>query len=290
MTAQKTLLDVLRAGETYLRERNVESPRLSMELILAHALRLQRLQLYLQFDRPLEARELTSLRELLRRRGLHEPIAYVLGEVGFHAITLRCDARALVPRPETEGLVERAIARAPQGGRVLDLGTGGGAIAIALACARPDLTITAVDASAEALGLARDNVAQHELADRVELVLGDWWTAVPDRRFEMLVSNPPYVDPARPDLLEDAVRRYEPGAALFTVPGDPASAYRQILSGVEAGLVPGAWVLFETGVEAAEPALAELRARPSLIELTLENDLAGLPRYLLARIAGRSGS
>ncbi|MEZ5965873.1 MAG: peptide chain release factor N(5)-glutamine methyltransferase [Planctomycetota bacterium] len=284
MSASRNVLEVLRAGETYLREREVESPRLCMELILAHVLRLPRLQIYLQFDRPLVDDELGALRELVRRRGLQEPLAYVLGEVGFHDVTLFADRRALVPRPETEGLVERALARAQQGGRVLDLGTGSGAIAIALAHARADLHVTAVDASAEALDLARANVARQGVQDRVELCLGDWFAAVPGRRFDLLVSNPPYVDPTRPELLADDVRRHEPALALFTAPGDPASAYRQILAGVEAGLTPGAWLLFETGVEAAEPTLALLRAQAFLSEVELDRDLAGLPRYLSARM------
>ena len=144
--------------------------------------------------------------------------------------------------------------------------------------------ITAVDASSEALALARDNVEQHQFGQRIELVHGDWFAAVPGRRFDLLVSNPPYVDPSRPEMLDDAVRRYEPAAALFTAPGDPASAYRQILAGAEAGLGPGAWLLFETGVEAAEPALALLRACPFLYKPALEPDLAGLPRYLSARL------
>jgi release factor glutamine methyltransferase len=286
VSSPRTLLEVLRAGEAHLRARGVESPRLSMELMLAHALHLPRLQLYLQFDRPLSAGELATLREGLRRRSQHEPIAYVLGEVAFHRVTLRCDARALVPRPETEGLVERAIARAPHGAHVLDLGTGSGAIAIALAAARPDLRVTATDESAPALALARENVVRHALGDRVELVQGDWWQAAVGRRFDMLVSNPPYVDPARPDLVEDAVRRFEPAAALFTVHGDPASAYRAILAGVDNGLRPGAWLLFETGVEAAEPALDLLRTHPALVEPQLERDLGDLPRYLLARMRG----
>jgi len=283
LAAPRTVLEVLRAGEAYLRQRGVESPRLSMELMLAHTLHMPRLQLYLQFDRPLDGAELEQLRLSLHRRGRHEPLAYVLGEVGFHAVTLAADARALVPRPETEGLVDRALARAPHGARVLDLGTGSGAIAIAIAHSRSDLHLTGVDASAEALALARENVARHGLQDRVELRHGAWFLAVPGRRFDLLVSNPPYVDPSRDDLLAPDVRRHEPAAALFTAPGDPASAYREILAGAADGLEPGAWLLFETGLEAAEPALALLCAQRFLTDVSLDTDLAGLPRYLTAR-------
>lgn len=280
----KTLLSVLRAGEAYLRERAVDAPRLSMELLLAHVLRMPRLQLYLSYDQPLNEQELTALREMLRRRGLHEPMAYVIGEVAFHEVRLASDARALVPRPETEGLVERARRLAPPGARVIDLGTGSGAIAVALAHVRSDITVCAVDASAEALELARANVARYGLEARVELRLGRWFEPVAGRHFDCLVSNPPYVDPGRPELLADDVRRYEPPLALFTAAGDPASAYREILAGVPAHLPSGAWLLLETGVGAAEPALALLQRAPFLAEVRLENDLAGLPRYLCAMV------
>lgn len=280
----KTLLDVLRAGETYLREREVDAPRLSMELLLAHVLRMPRLQLYLSFDQPMNEAELAGLRDLLRRRGQHEPMAYVLGEVAFHEVRLVSDARALVPRPETEGVVERARRQAPQGARVVDLGTGSGAIAVALAHVRPDLTVCAVDASTDALALARVNVARYQLESRVELVLGDWFAPLHGRHFDFLVSNPPYVDPAQPELLAADVRRYEPHAALFTAPGDPASAYRRILAGVAEHLVAGAQLVLETGVGAAEPALAAMQEAAVLSDVKLEADLAGLPRYLTATV------
>lgn len=280
----KTLLSVLRAGESYLRDRGVDSPRLSMELLLAHVLQLPRLQLYLRYDQPLNEVELVGLRELLRRRGLHEPMAHLTGEVAFHEVRLASDARALVPRPETEGLVERTRRLAPPGARVLDLGTGSGAIAVALAHVRPDVTVCAVDVSEAALELARANVARYQLAARVELLCGAWFAPVAGRRFDCLVSNPPYVDPARPDLLADDVRRYEPALALFSRADDPASAYCEILAGVPEHLVSGAWLLFETGVEAAQPALAAMAASPFLAQVRLENDLAGLPRYLIATV------
>ncbi|HLU37887.1 MAG TPA: hypothetical protein VK081_00785, partial [Planctomycetota bacterium] len=137
----------------------------------------------------------------------------------------------------------------------------------------------------DALALARENVERHDLGARVELLHGAWWAPVAGRTFDVVVSNPPYVDPLRTDLIDPAVARYEPAAALFTPPGDPAAPYREICAGLEAGLVPGGTVLLETGVEAAEPALAVLRAQPFLEAARLEPDLAGLPRYLIARRA-----
>ena len=283
MTPTKTVLDVLRAGEGWLRQREVDAPKRSMELLLGHVLGLRRLDLYLAFDRPMTEAELLRARALLQRRGQHEPLAYVLGEVGFRTSIVRCDPRALIPRPETEDLVELALARAPQGGRVLDLGTGSGAIALALAVERPDLAITAVDTSAEALALAAENFVAAGVRDRIDVRLGSWFGPVAGLQFDVVVSNPPYVDPAQPDLLADDVRRFEPHAALFTPPGDPAACYRAILADAAAAIVPGGWILFETGVEAAAAALEALRAQAFLTEVELRPDLAGLPRYLLAR-------
>ncbi len=285
MSTVKTVMDVLRAGEGWLRQREVDAPKRSMELMLGHVLGLRRLDLYLAFDRPLSEAELARTRALMQRRGTHEPLAYVLGEIGFRSVLVRCDRRALVPRPETEGLVELALARAPQGGRVLDLGTGSGAIALAMASERPDLHVTAVDASPDALALATENVAAAGLAERIDVRLGSWFEPVDGQTFDVVVSNPPYVDPAHPELLADDVRRFEPHAALFTPPGDPAACYRAIAAGAAAGLAPGGWLLFETGVEAADAALAFLRTQTFLTDIGLQPDLAGLPRYLLARHA-----
>jgi release factor glutamine methyltransferase len=285
LTPTKTVLDVLRAGEGWLRQREVDAPKRSMELMLGHVLGLRRLDLYLAFDRPMTEAELLRMRALLQRRGEHEPLAYVLGEVGFRTVMVRCDRRALVPRPETEDLVELALARAPQGGRVLDLGTGSGAIALALAVERPDLAITATDASPDALALADENFVAAGVRARVDLRLGSWFAPVAGLAFDVVVSNPPYVDPAQPELLADDVRRFEPHAALFTPPGDPAACYREIVAGAMSGLVPGGWILFETGVEAAGSALAVLQGQTFLTDVELRPDLAGLPRYLLARRA-----
>lgn len=286
----KTALTVLRAAERYLRDRRVDEPRRSAELLLAAVLGVTRLQLYLDHDRPMAEDELGRMRELLARRGRHEPIGYLLGSVEFCSLAIAVDRRVLIPRPETEGLVELAVARLPRGGHCLDLGTGSGAIALALAHARPDLTLTAVDISEEALAVARHNAAATDLAARCEFLASDWWSALAGRRFAALVANPPYVDPDRPDLLAADVRDFEPHLALFGTSGDPVSAYRSIVAGIPDHLDDGAWCLLETGVGVAEPALALLRGSGFLADVELLRDLAGLPRYLVARHRRGAGS
>ena len=207
------LAEVLKGATEYLASRGVENPRLDAELLLSRALGLQRIELYTQHDRPLTEAERDAARELVRRRGAREPLAYVLGDWGFRRLTMKTDARALVPRPETEIVVERCLAvlegvAAP---RIVDVGTGSGAIALALAQERPDARVSATDTSDEALALARENADANDL--RVELVVGDLLAGL-EGPFDLIVSNPPYVDADELAGLEPEVREWEPRAAL----------------------------------------------------------------------------
>lgn len=293
--AQHTVLSVLRGAERWLAARSVEAPRRSAELLLGKVLGVDRLRLYLEHDRPLDEPERAAMRALLVRRAAGEPVAYLLGEWSFRGHPLEVSPAVLIPRPETEDLVDLALAGPGPGARVVELGTGSGAIAIALALARPDLRIVATDCSRNALAVAARNVARHGVGDRVELRAGSWWEPLAGERFALLVANPPYVDPLRPELLDAAVADHEPPLALFSARGDPASSYRAILAGLPDHLDPGGLLVLETGVGAAEPALALLQACPVLCEVTLRADLAGLPRYLVGRraagaVAGQAGA
>jgi release factor glutamine methyltransferase len=280
------VLGVLRAAEGYLAGRAVDAPRRSAELLIAHLLGLTRLQLYLAHDRPLSEAERARLRELVAQRGRGVPLAYLLGGCEFFGLELVLTRDVLVPRPETEGLVELAIERAPRGARCADLGTGSGAIAVALAHARDDVTVVASDVSAAAAAVAQRNVERHGLQARVEVRCGSYWEPLaPAAPFDLLVSNPPYVDRAQPELLAAEVVAHEPHAALFAAGGADA-AYRAILEGARAHLRPGAWLLLETGVGIAERALALVEGAPFLEGAELRPDLAGLPRYVLARVVG----
>jgi len=278
-----TVLGVLRAAEGYLQARAVDAPRRSAELLIAHVLGATRLQLYLLHDRPLGEDERARLRAMVAERGRGVPLAYILGEVEFFGLALSITRDVLVPRPETEGLVELAVELAPRGARCVDLGTGSGAIAVALAHARDDVTVVAVDDSPAAIEVARRNVERHGLAARTELRCGSWWQPLRDEPpFDLLVANPPYVDPQRPDLLAPEVAAHEPHHALFAE-GPADGAYRAILDGAAAHLRSGAPLLLETGVDTAQRALALLRDASFLEHSELRDDLAGLPRYLLAR-------
>ena len=208
-----TLGEVLRGATDYLAARGVPSPRLDAELLLARALGLERIELYTQHDRPLTAAERDAAREVVRRRGAREPLAYVLGDWDFRRLTLKTDRRALVPRPETEVLVDRCLAllEGVEAPRVLDVGTGTGAIALAVKSERPDAIVVAADCSPEALELARENAALLDLDVRfveTDLVQGI------DGPFALVASNPPYVLAAELDGLEAEVRDWEPRLAL----------------------------------------------------------------------------
>jgi release factor glutamine methyltransferase len=244
-----TVGDVLRRATEHLGKTS-DTARLDAELLLAHVLERQRIELYTDFDRPLSERELDDYRALVSRRSRHEPVAYILGEWGFRRLTLAVDRRALIPRPETEIVVERCLAllRGRDAPRVLDVGTGTGAIALALADEHPGARVTAIDVSPEALELARENVAHTGLP--VDLLEHDLGEGLPPGPFDLVVSNPPYVDPADlPSLMVD-VRDFEPHVALVA-----HGATREVARGALDVLASGGWLVLEVGDgQAAETA------------------------------------
>lgn len=281
-----TVISVLRAAEGWLQQHQVDAPRRSAELLLAKVLGLPRLQIYLQHDRPMTEPERAAMRALLARRGKHEPVAHLLGEWSFRGHDVFVTKDVLIPRPETEELVELALVHAPVGARVVDLGTGSGAIAVAMAIERPDLTVTAVDVSEDALAVAARNVERHALQQRVQLRRGSWWDAVRgESPFHLLVSNPPYVDPSLPELLAPDVARFEPALALYSERSDPGSCYRAIAAGAAAALRPGAALVLETGVGASAAALQVFATAPGIAAAELRKDLAGIDRFVVARRA-----
>jgi release factor glutamine methyltransferase len=275
-----TVGEVLRAATEYLERKGVPSPRLDAELLLADALGLTRLELYTHHDRPLSGSERSTARALVERRGRREPLAYVLGEWGFRALTLRTDGRALVPRPETEIVVERALARiagldAP---RVVDVGTGSGAIALAIAAEHPGAHVVATDSSSAALELARENAQQ--LGFDVELALGDLLEPV-EGRFDLVVSNPPYVGDAEVDGLQPEVRDWEPRAALV----DAGQTAR--LAAAARGVLDG-WLVLECHEHRGDEAAALLESI-GYVEVAVSADLAGRPRVVEGRWTPPSG-
>ena len=281
-----TVGGLLPRAADYLGTRGVRSPRLDAEHLLAHALGLTRLDLYLALDRPLEPLEVDAFRDLVRRRGRREPLAYVLGSWGFRGLDLRTDARALVPRPETEVLVERALAlvadrAAPA---VVDVGTGTGAIALSVAKERPDAQVTAIDVSADALALTAENAGRNGLRERLELLAGNLLEPVAGRRFDLVVANLPYVGHGEP--VDPEVAEYEPAEAVYAG-ADGRALLDRLAEQLPPCLRPGAGVALEVGLGQAEW-LAGRLGRAGLVEIAVAGDLAGVDRVVLARAPAAS--
>ncbi|MEM9026685.1 MAG: peptide chain release factor N(5)-glutamine methyltransferase, partial [Verrucomicrobiota bacterium] len=208
-------------------------PRLQAEHLIAHALGLKRMDLYLQAQRPLEEGALAKIRPLVRRRAKREPLQYIIGETDFWKSTLHCRPGALIPRPETEELIEHTVAIWNQISdtdprRIIDLGTGSGAISIALASEFPSAAVCAVDSSGEALELAEENARKNDLIRRIQFVKSHWFTEV-EGPFDLIVSNPPYLTQAEVNSAAPEVRDFEPTQALRGRDSDGAGDLRQIL-------------------------------------------------------------
>ena len=269
-----TLAEVLRGAADYLAAKGVDTPRVDAEWLLARALGLSRIELYTQHDRPLTEAERAHARALVQRRGAREPLAYVLGDWDFRRLTLKTDARALVPRPETEIVVERCLAllEGVEAPRVVDVGTGTGAIALALKDERPDAEVVATDVSADALALAGENAAANGLD--VELVHGDLLDGL-EGPFALVVSNPPYVDAAELPALPPEVRDFEPVEALV----DRGQTARLVDDARR--VLDGALVL-EVHEDRAQEVLGDV-LRSGYTEGRVRRDLAGRERVVEAR-------
>jgi release factor glutamine methyltransferase len=277
-----TVLEIIKRTTEFLQKHGVESPRLNAELLVGHSLGLKRMQLYLQFERPLAEAELAKIRPLVKRRSEREPMQYVVGTAEFCGMTLKVDRRALIPRPETELLVELVKERcANPPAKILDLGTGTGAIALALAKHFSAATVTAVDASAEALALARENATALGLAERVTFVQSDWFAALAaGERFDVIVSNPPYLSEAETRETSPEVKGFEPASALTPGPtGD--EALRKIIAGAPAWLSAGGLLALETGI-AQHVSLSAMLREAGFQNVESRRDLTGRDRFLLA--------
>ena len=252
---------------------------LENRILLCHALGLSRVGLITQSERMLTTEEAAQLEALVRRRQDGEPIAYIVGEREFFGLPFRVSPSVLIPRPDTELIVELSLERLPPNGRLLDMGTGSGAIAVACAHTRKDAAVTALDVSEEALAIARANAAAN--GAKVRFLHSDWFTAIKNERFELIASNPPYIA-AGDEHLAQGDLRFEPVGAL-TDGADGLAALRTIVDGAPAHLEPGGWLLLEHGYDQAEAVRALLAAR-GLIEAQSWRDLAGIERVSGGRL------
>jgi release factor glutamine methyltransferase len=247
---------------------------LENRILLCHATGLTRVQLITRAEQPLTADEAARLSALVQRRLAGEPIAYLVGKREFFGLDFEVSEAVLIPRPDTELIVELAIERLPRSGRLLDMGTGSGAIAVAIAHSRPDAAVTALDVSEAALAIARKNAANNQA--KVRFLHSDWLKALAaDERFELIASNPPYI-PAGDEHLSQGDLRFEPSGAL-TDHADGLSALRTIVDGSRRHLLPGAWLLMEHGYDQAASVRALLDAA-GYTEVQSWRDIAAIER------------
>ncbi len=284
-----TIQKLLNWTTEYLTGKGVDSPRLSAELLLSSVLGLKRIELYTQYNRIVEEDHLAKLRELVRRAGQHEPVAYLVGRTEFYSIEFEVTSDCLIPRPETELLVQRAIELLRQRTgphQVCDLCTGCGVIAVAIAKNVPDARVIATDLSETALGVATKNVKKHGLEDRVELLGGDLFEPLIPQLdmapFDLIVCNPPYVSAAEYEKLETNVKDYEPRAALYGGE-DGLELYRKIAGQVGRFLDSDGALLLEIGYEQGS-AVRGLLEQTGLFEIIkVDKDLSGQDRVVTAQ-------
>ena len=310
-----TVLEAIQKGSEFLGKKKVESPRLHAELLLAHLLKLPRMKLYLNFDRVLSPVETDALRELIKRRGLREPLQHIVGSTSFCGLELAVNRHALIPRPETELLAELGwqfllarqpparladeplTAAAPAAGatRALDFGTGTGCLAIALATKCPSASITALDISADALALARQNAAAHQVAERIEFLQGDGRVALanaaqaltgPPRTYDLIISNPPYIPSAEIATLEPEVRDFDPRAALDGG-ADGLDFYRTLARQAGRLLQPHGKIMLEFGDGQAD-AIKKIFGEEHWTIEAVKADYSQRARMLVASVGARA--
>jgi release factor glutamine methyltransferase len=275
-----TVLEVLQATTAYFSKRDVENPRLNAEHLLAHVLGRKRIELYLEFERKLTETELGPLRELVKRRSEGEPLQHLLGTVEFCGLTFLCDKRAMVPRPETEELVEllESEIRNPKS-EIVDVGTGSGVIALSLAAKFPEAKIVGTDVSDDALALAQENAARLNLGDRVQFLKSRLLENV-EGAFDVIAANLPYISTQDRHTLSREVL-HDPEVALFAG-GRGDELMRELIDRAPARLRPGGMLALEIGLGQSEGLLSAL-AEKNYRDISSKNDYNGVKRFLFAR-------
>jgi len=281
-----TVLEGIQKSAEFLAKKNVESPRLQAELLLADVLKLPRMRLYLSFDRNLDASEVEQLREKVRRRGQREPLQHIVGSTSFCGLEIVVNRHVLVPRPETELLAETGweflatvSGKSPS---VLDFGTGSGCLAVTLAAKHPGARVCALDISSEALAVARENAARHQVADRIDFIESDGLAGLPkDVRFDLVISNPPYIPTSEIAALEPEVREFDPRGALDGGE-DGCRFYRMLGKEIWSWLNTGGRLMVELGYSQAEEVRRIFEEQKWIVE-AVKPDYTQRPRTLVAR-------
>lgn len=272
----KTVKEILLLATDYFKERKVAAPRLSAEELLANLLGLKRIELYMQFDRPLLEEELSLFRPMLKRRGQGEPVDYILGRVQFGSVSLKVDSNVLIPRPETEILLERICKENFETGTALDLCTGSGCLAVALKKRFSQLQVSASDLSAQALEVAKQNAEQNGV--EVKFYQGDLLQPLSGLKFDLVVCNPPYISQAEFDRLDREVSGFEPKSALLA--GQTGlEFFERLARDLPSHLNAGAHCFFEMGAGQGE-AVKNIFNLAGWKEIHVENDWAGHTRFL----------
>jgi release factor glutamine methyltransferase len=274
-----TVLETIDGGTRYLEKRGIEDARRNMQMLVAHQLGCTRMDLYLQFDRPLEESDLVPLRETLKKRGEGIPIQHLLGKVWFHKQEFITDSRALIPRPETEELAEWILSwELPENQQVLDMGCGSGVLGLTLAAARPGWQATLADVSPDALALAQENAAALEIPN-ADFIQSDLFSAI-DTPFDGIVANLPYVPEADRATLTREVM-HDPALALFSGP-DGLDLIRRFIPEAFHRLKPGGWLVLEIGHDQASQ-VAEILKASGFTDIEVKSDLSGVARFPFGR-------
>jgi release factor glutamine methyltransferase len=278
-----TILRMILWSAEYLKNKGVETGRLDAEWLLAAALGVDRLQLYLKYDRPLSSEEREAFKPLLRRRAGREPLQYIIGRTGFRELELKTDPRVLIPRPETEVLVQEVLDWASAGAEsVWDMGTGAGAVALSLAAEGTWTRVVATDVSPEALSVAADNAERYDLGGHVEFREGSLFEPLEEgERFDVIVSNPPYIAEGEKGELQPEVRDWEPPEALFAGE-DGLDVIRELVAGAPKHLLSGGLLALECGLGQAEGIAADVQATGAFGAVRIRADLTGRPRFVTA--------
>jgi release factor glutamine methyltransferase len=278
-----TIGSIIKWTEQYFRDKGVDSPRLDAEVLLSHVLKKERIYLYIHFDEPLEAGELAAFRAMVKKRVQRIPVAYIVGAREFMGLTFAVSPAVLIPRPDTEILVEAVIERLKDKAQIkfVDIGTGSGAIVLSLLHYLPLACAAAVDISQDALTVAAENAETLLVNDRVDFYLGDVYAPLTTEKFDAIISNPPYIPNADIAKLEPEVRNFEPYGALAGGM-DGLDFYRQLIAGGSARLKDGGFMVFEVGINQARAVVALTAAIPELGKTEILKDYAGIERVVIA--------